>query len=203
VLDGDSLLSTTRAVRRRLDLQRPVPRAVVEDCLRLALQAPAARGRTLCRWLLLDDPDLRMRAALVYAAAIDDSRDARVVEGPDDVAMYASVDHLAVVLADVPVLALAYVESPPPEALARSTSWWSTVVPTIWSFQLALRLRGLGSTLTTAHLGRHDEMADTLGLPRAWRQVALLPVAYTVGDEFSPARRPDVTTVATWNEPPS
>jgi nitroreductase len=198
VLDGESLLTSTRAVRRRLDLQRPVPRGVVEDCLRLAVQAPAARNRVVCRWLLVDDPAARMRAALVYAAAVDDTRPGRVVTDEHDAAMYASVDHLAVVLADVPVLALAYAEDPPPPDLHRETSWWATVVPTIWSFQLALRLRGLGSTLTTVHLTHADEMADALGIPRGWRQVALLPVAYTVGDVFAPGPRPTVDTFATW-----
>ena len=38
-LSTDDLLTTTRSVRRRLDLTRPVPREVIESCLELGLQA--------------------------------------------------------------------------------------------------------------------------------------------------------------------
>jgi nitroreductase len=199
-LDGETLLTTTRAVRRRLDLGRAVPRAVLDDCLRVALQAPTARNVALCRWLFVDDPTRRADAAVVYRAAIDDARGTRVIRDAKDRAMYASVDHLAEVFDRVPVLALPFTLAPPPEPFPAATSYWATVMPTIWSFQLALRLRGLGSTLTTVHLWRQDEMAEALGVPRSWRHVGLLPIAYTIGGDFSPAPRPPVDAVRAWND---
>ena len=41
----DHLLSTTRAVRKRLDLDRPVEREVILECLRLAVQSPTGEQR--------------------------------------------------------------------------------------------------------------------------------------------------------------
>jgi nitroreductase len=38
----DELLTTTRAVRNRLDLSRPVEREVLLECLAIAQQAPTA-----------------------------------------------------------------------------------------------------------------------------------------------------------------
>jgi nitroreductase len=68
-----------------------------------------------------------------------------------------------------------------------------------WSFQLALRARGLGSTWTSLHLSRAQEAAELLGIPDGVHQVALLPVAYTKGLEFKPARRPPVEEITHWN----
>ena len=47
----DELLSTTRAVRKRLDLERPVDLDVLLECIDLAQQAgPAATGRDGASW---------------------------------------------------------------------------------------------------------------------------------------------------------
>jgi nitroreductase len=46
-LSVDEVLTTTRSVRKRLDLDKPVPREVVAECLELALQAPT--GSTSAR----------------------------------------------------------------------------------------------------------------------------------------------------------
>ena len=48
IAQTDRLLTTTRAVRKRLDLSRPVERSVVLDCLRVATQAPS--GGNTQRW---------------------------------------------------------------------------------------------------------------------------------------------------------
>jgi nitroreductase len=64
---------------------------------------------------------------------------------------------------------------------------------------LALRSRGLGSVWTTLHLFKEAEAAEVLGIPPEVTQIALLPVAYTVGMEFKPAVRPPVTEITYWN----
>jgi nitroreductase len=62
----DELLSTTRSVRYRLDLTRPVDRGVITDCLRLAIQAPTGGNSQGWRWIVVTDPELRLRLAELY-----------------------------------------------------------------------------------------------------------------------------------------
>jgi nitroreductase len=200
-LTAREVLTTTRAVRRRLDLGRPVPRAVVDGCVEVAAQAPAGQNRSLLRWLLIDDPARRGRAAAVYRQVLADTLPTRIVRDEHDRRMYESVDHLGAIIDRVPVLALPYAKAPPPTAPpAHALTYWTSTVPAIWSFQLALRAEGLGSTLTTVHLGRAGEMADAVGMPPSFTQLGLLPIAYTIGTDFRPARRPGIEKLRRWNE---
>jgi len=52
----DELLSTTRAVRKRLDLDKPVPPEVIEECIDLAIQAPTCGNQQGWRWVIVTDP---------------------------------------------------------------------------------------------------------------------------------------------------
>lgn len=204
MLTADEVLTTTRAVRRRLDLERPVPRELVGECVRIAAQAPAGQNRTLVRWLLVDDRDLVARAGAIYRQAVADTLPERSVRGDADRRMYESVDYLAEAITEVPVLALPYAKAPPPTAPpAWTLTYWASTVPTIWSFQLALRSRGLGSTLTTVHVNGSRQMADALGLPPDHTQLGLLPVAYTAGLDFRPATRPPLDKLLSWNAWPT
>jgi nitroreductase len=69
----------------------------------------------------------------------------------------------------------------------------------VWSFQLALRSRGLGSCFTTLHLAYEHDAAELLGIPDTVTQAALIPVAYTKGDQFKPATRRPVEEITYWN----
>lgn len=187
----DRLLGTTRSVRRRLDLTRPVPRSVVLECIALSQQAPNAESREQWRWVVVDDVEQRRRIAEVYGRGTESLRDLEA--GADGRArrMYESVVWLAERMAEVPVLVFPCLCVRPPAEFA---SWYhgtlyASILPAIWSFQLALRSRGLGSTLTTLHLRWEDEIAEMLGIPDHALQVAMLPVAYTVGMDFKPAER--------------
>ena len=63
----DRLLTTTRAVRKRLDLQRPVEPEVIQECIRIAIQAPTGGGYAQqWRWLVVTDPGKRARLAELY-----------------------------------------------------------------------------------------------------------------------------------------
>ncbi len=62
----DELLSTTRAVRKRLDLSRPVEREVILECLRLAVQAPTGGDSQDWRWVVVTDADKRAAIAEIY-----------------------------------------------------------------------------------------------------------------------------------------
>ena len=207
----DALLSTTRAVRKRLDLERPVELDVVLDCLRLATQAPTPANEQSWRFIVVSDPELRSKLADLYRAVglgylehkakEVDSSDAQTAR------VYDSAAYLAGILEQVPIHVIPCVTrragaDAPNGVLA---SLYGSIMPAAWSFQLALRSRGLGSVWTTLHLFCEDQVAELLGIPDDVTQVALLPVAYTKGTDFSPAARPPVETVTYlnhWGTPP-
>lgn len=202
-LSTDELLTTTRAVRRRLDLDRPVPLEVVRECVELALQAPSGSNLEPWSFVVVTDPDQRMAVAEVYRKALDIYRDLpasadKIVK--DDPVLQASqrrimesVEYLGEHLHEVPVLMVPCVADWPPSPLDRlmDAVMYGSVMPAMWSFCLAARSRGLGTAWTTMHLICEQEAAEVLDVPDTVRQVGLLPVAYAKGDRFRPApRRP-------------
>jgi nitroreductase len=203
----DALLTTTRAVRRRLDFDRPVPDAVIRECLELTLQAPTGSNRQGWRWMVVTDAEKRAALAELYRRGAGDyltvGHDQSKARGAEqDARVFGSAQYLAERLQDAPVHVIPCIrtdhlpENPPPRT-------WSglmgSIWPAVWSFQLALRARGLGSAVTTLHLAHEDEAARLLGIPDGVMQVALLPVAYTKGTDFRPAKRPPLDTVLHWN----
>lgn len=195
----DELLSTTRAVRKRLDLERPVERDVVLGCLRLAVQAPTGSNRQTWRWLVVTDAEKKRRLAELYRAGGEDYlRMSRAkATDPQTIRVYESALHLVDTLHRVPVLVIPCILGRPPEGNA--AGFFGSIFPAVWSFQLALRSRGLGSTLTTLHLHHEAEAAELLGVPDDVTQVGLLPVAYTIGTDFKPAKRPPVEEITYWD----
>ena len=103
----------------------------------------------------------------------------------------------------LPWLVLACATRPNPEldpaAAGTTAAVYGSVFPAVWSFQLALRSRGLGSVITTLHLHAAGEVARILGIPAGVTQACLLPVAYTRGVDFRPAVRRPVTEVVYWD----
>ncbi|MHB1928531.1 MAG: nitroreductase family protein [Acidimicrobiales bacterium] len=193
----DALLSTTRSVRKRLDLDRPVEQDVILDCLRLAQQAPTGSNSQGWRWVVVTDPELRARLAELYREASADYFGAER-PGADDQTL--RVRDSAVYLRDnlqrVPVHVIPCINGRVDgSSNAEAAGFYGSILPAAWSFMLALRARGLGSAWTTLHLGREKEVAALLGIPDNVTQVALLPVAYTVGTDFKPAARPSVDRI--------
>jgi nitroreductase len=195
----DTLLSTTRAVRKRLDLDRPVARETILECLQLATQAPTGSNRQGWRWLVVTDPETRKALGELYrrggeaylAQAVKDA-----TPGTQDHRVFESAYYLLERMGDVPVHVVPCSEGRPPhESMAYEAGYWGSICPAIWSFQLALRSRGLGSVWTTLHLVYEKEAAELLGIPADVTQAALIPVAHTVGTDFKPAKRPPVSEV--------
>jgi nitroreductase len=203
-LTPDELLSTTRAVRRRLDLTRPVEREVLEECLRLAQQAPTASFAQNWHFVVVTDAGRRAAlgelwrgVALSYlkrraAAAATDPVLARLNDG---------VRQLAEHIHEVPVHVIPCVEGRTDgKPAAAQASRWASIIPAAWSFMLAARARGLGSVWTTFHLRHEREAAELLGIPYdRVMQAALIPVAYTRGTDFKPGPRRPLDTLVHWD----
>ena len=205
-LSPDELLATTRSVRKRLDLTRPVEREVLEECLGLAQQAPTASYAQNWHFVVVTDPDRRAalgelwrRAAGPYlerraaAAAADDPVVARIND---------AVRYLAEHIHEVPVHVIPCVEGRTDGApAAAQASRWASIIPAAWSFMLAARARGLGTVWTTFHLRHEREAAELLGIPfETVMQAALIPVAYTIGTDFKPAARHPLDTMVHWDQ---
>jgi nitroreductase len=201
--ETDRLLTTTRAVRKRLDLDRPVEREVILECLRIAVQAPTMSNSQEWRWMVVTDPDKRAAIAEVYramgAAYLDDAR--KTEKDEQNARVLDSAFELSQILQRVPALVIPCVQSSynigAGNAVAAAV--YGSIIPATWSFQLALRARGLGSVFTTFHLFGADKVAEALGIPEDITQIALLPVAYTKGTDFKPAVRPPVEQITYWN----
>jgi len=201
-MSPEELLTTTRAVRRRLDLDRPVPRTILRDCIRIATQAPSGRNVQRWRWVVIDDPARKRDLAELWRRSYGDPR-AGSTEAEPLRRIMASSDHLATILDRVPVLVIPCLLGRPPvdDGAQGLADFYGSGLPAVWSFMLAARLHGLGTTLTTRHLAYEDEAADLLGIPRTVTQLALLPVGFYTGSQFKPApRRPveEILYVNAW-----
>ncbi|SDT67651.1 Nitroreductase [Jiangella sp. DSM 45060] len=206
----DHLLSTTRAVRRKLDLDREVEPEVITECLRLAVQAPTPGAAQSWRWLVVRDQELRHQLGAIFreigsaymrrrreaaGAAADEQPMKRILE---------SGQYLVDVIERVPVFVIPCVQGRPHGTNAADSVFYGGIFPAVWSFQLALRSRGLGSTLTSYHLVKEAEAARILGIPDDVTQVGLLPVAYTTTRDFKPGTRQPVEELSyldRWGEP--
>lgn len=199
----DRLLSTTRAVRKRLDLERPVEESVILDCLRLAIQAPTGSNAQGWRWVVVTDPEKRSELARMYAEGGAGYLKAAAGQEKDDQTrrVYESALHLTEILDRVPVHVIPCIEGRADNAPnIVSASAYGSIIPAAWNFMLALRSRGLGSAWTTLHLFKEKDAAELLGIPYdKVTQVALIPVAYTVGQDFKPAKRPPVEGITYWD----
>jgi len=203
--ETDRLLSTTRAVRKRLDLKRSVERNVILDCIRLSQQAPTGSNGQSWRWVVVTDAGKRAELARLYREIGDQYLTMARQNIPKDDAqtnrVYDSAFWLKDHLQEVPVHVIPCVVGRLPENAPHGmvASVYGSIFPAVWSFQLALRSRGLGSTLTTLHLFREADAAKILGIPEGVSQVALLPVAYTQGGDFKVAKRPAPETITSFD----
>jgi nitroreductase len=212
-LSIDELLSTTRAVRNRLDLTRPVEAEVIRECLSLAVQAPTPGGMQNWHFIVVTDSSQRAALAALYRKAT------RLPGGQEDILNHmiaAAADqqeaaqrtkiaetprYLTAHLHEVPVLVIPCIEGRDEhQSATERAAHWGGIWPATWSFMLAARSRGLGTVLTTLHLNFEQEAANILGIPyQQVMQVGLIPVAYTLGISFKPAARKPLESVLHWD----
>jgi nitroreductase len=212
-LTADDVLTTTRAVRRRLDLTRPVARELIQEAVRIATQAPTGRNQQQWDFVFVDDPATRKEMADLWRAGLSAGNPYEQHGLPiptrgsfasaEWARIRASLGYLIEHLHEVPVLMIPVVRVATRAELATvhgQANSWGSVLPATWSFMLAARERGLGTCWTIGHLAHEREMADLLGLPfDTTVQVALTPIAHTIGTDFKPARRGDDAGFSHWN----
>lgn len=213
----DHLLTTTRTVRKRLDLSRPVPAELVLECLGIASQAPTGGNLQRTRWIVVTDEQKRAALGDLYKRAMDPYH---AIMGPlaqaagTNEKVLGSSQYLADVMGQAPVLVIPCELGSPGEANAllmaghyphtlsdnvAASGFYGSIWPAVWSFMLALRSRGLGSALTTMHLALEREAGELLGIPDTVTQIGLIPVVYYTGETFRPANRRAVEEVTYWN----
>jgi nitroreductase len=198
-LSPDELLTTTRSVRKRLDLTRPVPMELIRESLEIALQAPSGSNRQTWHWLVVIDAEKRRAIGEFYRRSVqrylassgaagklyaDDPSRATVQRRVGD-----SVGYLGDHMGEVPVLLIPCLRTGSALPSGNQAGLWGSLLPAVWSFMLAARARGLGTAWTTLHLAYEREVGELLGLPDDVRQGALVPTAYYTGETFKPAPR--------------
>jgi nitroreductase len=203
-LTPDQLLTTTRTVRKRLDLDRPVPLSLVRECLEIALQAPSGSNRQTWHWVVVTDPDQRAAIGEYYRRAVADYLASGHAAGrlfaddpgraPVQARVGDSVAYLGEHMADVPVLLIPCIRAASLPA-GNQAGLWGSILPAVWSYMLAARARGLGTAWTTLHLNYEAEIDQLLGLPDDIHQAVLVPTAFTVGTDFRPAARQPLADV--------
>ncbi|MEO5902097.1 MAG: nitroreductase family protein [Ilumatobacteraceae bacterium] len=209
-LTADEVLTTTRSVRKRLDFERPVERAVVEECLEIAMQAPTGSNRQGWHWVVIEDKEMRRSVAEVYRANFEEYRSAPGAEysagdsrGERQDKVRDSAGYLSDNFDRAPMLLIPCIWGRLDHAsVVEGAGAWGSLLPAVWSFMLALRERGMGSAWTTIHLMNDGEkqVAELLGIPyERVSQGGLFPIAYTLGTDFKPAKREPLAKVLHWD----
>jgi len=205
----DKLLTTTRSVRKRLDLTREVEPQVLADCIDIAMQAPTGTNAQNWAFVVITDPAKKKFIADAYRSGGEmmagsgyppplEPGDPREHVMPK---VMESAGYLGEILEQVPVFVIACVRGrveSVPMVIAQASTYGS-ILPAAWSFMLALRSRGLGTAWTTIHLFQEQAISELLGIPDDWTQTVLFPVAYYTGDDFKPAHRLPSDTMTHWD----
>ena len=201
----DYILETTRSVRKRLDLTRPLDRATVERCLEIAIQAPTGSNRQGWKWLIVTDADKKAqigdyykRSWYQYAGVAT-----RALPGNEPTDQMKRVISSARYLADhmhvVPMMIFPCVQGRAPDASpAANAGLYGSIIPAAWSLMLALRARGIGAAWTTLHLSYEAECNEILGIPDDVTTAALLPAGYFSGETFKKADRVPASDLTYW-----
>ncbi len=208
MLTADEVLTTTRSVRKRLDFSRPVERSVIEECLRIAQQAPSGSNRQGWHFVVVTDAEKRRAIADLYRRNWERYRATPGAQYSDPARVETqgrvrdSAQYLADHFHEAPALVIPCIHGRTDGLPASAQSGvFGSILPAVWSFMLAARARGLGTCWTTIHLAYEREAAQVLGIPYdEVMQVALTPVAYTKGTDFKPAPREPLETVVHWDQ---
>jgi nitroreductase len=213
-LDADQLLTTTRAVRKRLDFTRPVDDDLIRECVAAAMQSPSGSNNMSMQFVIVRDAAKRAAIGEIYGkcyaqyrtwdgAYVRSIKKATAAEQAQQERVGDSADYLGDHMGDAPVLVIACsqggrVDGAPAIGAA---SLMGNVLPAMWSFMLAARARGLGTAWTTMHLLFEKQVAEILEMPfDSVQQACLSPLAHTIGTDFKPAARPEPDSIIHWDQ---
>lgn len=187
----DAALTTTRAVRKRLDVERAVDTDLLMECIDIAEQAPSGGNQGSRRWIVVTDPEVKAKIAELYMATggefMVSARDRIAGTGHPQERVMESAAHLAEHLAEVPAIVIPTIIGV--HDGSGRPGLFDSVIQSVWSFCVALRARGLGTAWTTAILGKQAELVELLGIPADNTPIAMIPVAWTKGTGFKRAPR--------------
>jgi nitroreductase len=203
-LSVDEVLTTTRAVRKRLDIGRPVSRELIDECLELALQAPNGINQNGWRWIVVDDPAKIAKLGDLYKSVVAENSRAltsTAVGVPGENKVLESAMHLVNIIDKVPAMLVPLAPGRPEgKSAPELAAMYGSIIQATWSFLLALRDRGLGSVWMSAATRREREGAEVLGIPfDQYTQIGWFPIAYTIGTDFKKAWRKPVSDVRSFN----
>ena len=198
----DRLLTTTRAVRKRLDLEREVSDKLIFECIDLAEQAPTGGNDASRRWMVIRDQDTKNELGRLYAEVgtlFINARGRLDGTGHPKERVVSSGAYLVENFSKAPVLVMCAIWGIHDNS--GQPGLFDSAIPSAWSFNLALRSRGLGTAYATMLNNKSSEVVELLGIPSGVTTLVCFPVAYTIGHDFSPApRRPasDITYFDQW-----
>lgn len=212
-LNPDQLLTTTRAVRKRLDFSRPVEDELIRECVEIAMQSPSGSNNMSMQFMIVKDPAKRKAVGEVYRECYEMYKTwdgvyiGSIDKGSDEFNAQqkrsaSSADFLGERMGDAPALvigcnAAGRIDGAPAVSAAAQMG---NILPAMWSFMLAARARGLGTAWTTLHLVQEQRVAEILGIPfDSVQQACLSPLAYTVGTDFKQAKRPPADSIIHWD----
>ena len=209
-LSFDEVLSTTRTVRKRLDLDRPVEREVLEECFRLSQQAPSGSNMQTFHYVVVTDQDRRNALGELFRRGLEQYRSSPIAlynlaypDGTQTAAaprIIGSLEYLADHVERVPVHVFACMEGSidqiPPTMMG---GMMGSIIPAVWSYMLAARSRGLGTCWSNMHSYFSAEADEIIGLPTGVTQIACILTAYTLGTDFKVAQRRPLSDIVHWD----
>jgi nitroreductase len=208
-VDVDHALTTTRAVRKRLDFSRPLPRELILECISVAVQAPTGSNSQGWHWVVVTDPDTKRKVGAHYTKSWYDYAAAGRPEYPEadprrdqQPRVVSSARFLADHMGEVPAMVIPCHDGRvdrPGTSNAEIAGVYGSILPAAWSFSVAARARGVGTTWTTLHLVYEREVAEILGIPYdSVTQAALIVAGYFKGQDFKPAVRIPLDSIVHW-----
>jgi nitroreductase len=213
-LSPDELLSTTRAVRKRLDFDRPVDDQMIRECVDLAMQSPSGSNNMTMQFVVVRDQAKRAALGEIYRQCYGiystlDGVYIRSIDKGEEMANAQqqrsadSADFLGEHMGEAPVLIIPCTTGGRVDGVPAmmAASMMANVIPAMWSFMLAARARGLGTCWTTVHLMMEQQAAEVLGIPfESVQQICMSPLAYTTGTSFRPVTRPPADSIIHWDQ---
>ncbi|MFW6075266.1 MAG: nitroreductase family protein [Chloroflexota bacterium] len=181
-------IATTRSMRRlKTD---PIPDEVLRSILEAATRAPSGSNQQTWSFIVVRDPDLKKAIQRIYHEVAQNYFETapRRSPGKDGERVMSRVRSSAAYLAEhlheAPALVFCCIRGEPRFGLGAS------IYPAVQNLMLAARAYGIGSTLTTFHMRREDEIKQLLDIPDEVHTAALIPLGYPTGRWRRGPRRP-------------